>query len=520
MELTKRFLHMDGQELQASKQVVLEDHVIIPDSNQDADKILLDRGKITIEEVLPDEDVVKVKGTLRFQVLYLTEGASVQGSCPVSCMEGKLPFEEKIQMEGIHQGGRVSIRSDVEELNVSLINSRKLSVRAIILLHARSEEMVEEEIPVDLCQEETVEYRKRSLEISSLVMKNQDLFRIKEEIEIPGSYPNIRTLIYWDADLNQMDFKPAQDQLLIQGELKVFCMYLGDGEVSELYHYETTMPVSGNVACPGIREGMLAQVDYDVQGCEMSVRPDYDGEDRILGLEMEVHLSYRIYEEDTVEMIGDVYGVSSETDTHCKPVLFRKFVQRSSGKCKLSGSMKSPIENANIYRVIHSVGDLLVESREQTDDGILISGKVCIRLLYEDHEETKKYGMISGELPFEYLLETDGCAAEEVCVAQAAMEQLAVSVIDTDEVDVKCVLLFGGDLFRTWEEEVMEQVILSPLDMEHQAALPGIAVYRIREGESLWDIGKRYYVPIDVLMQTNHLATQEVHTGDKILIVR
>ena len=86
--------------------------------------------------------------------------------------------------------------------------------------------------------------------------------------------------------------------------------------------------------------------------------------------------------------------------------------------------------------------------------------------------------------------------------------------------DVKCVILFRGDLFAAWEEQVAEQITLSPLDLEKQSALPGIAVYRMKDGESLWDIGKRYYVSIETLMQTNNLTSQEVRPGEKILIVK
>ena len=41
-----------------------------------------------------------------------------------------------------------------------------------------------------------------------------------------------------------------------------------------------------------------------------------------------------------------------------------------------------------------------------------------------------------------------------ISFVQPQMEQIAVSVIDTDEVDVKCVILFRGDLFAAWEEQV------------------------------------------------------------------
>ena len=42
----------------------------------------------------------------------------------------------------------------------------------------------------------------------------------------------------------------------------------------------------------------------------------------------------------------------------------------------------------------------------------------------------------------------------------------------------------------------------------------------VRDGDSLWDIGKRYYVPISVIKQTNELTSDELKTGDRILIMR
>lgn len=520
MELTRRLLHMDSQELRASKQVVLEDNVIIPDSNRDADRLLLDRGNIVIEEVMTDEDCVRIKGKLLFQVLYFTEGAGEESDHRISCMKGSIPFDEKLQMEGLKSGERVWIKSEKEELHIGLINSRKLNVRCIVELTASREEMTEGEIPVALSGEEVPEYRNRSIQVTGLVRKEQDLFRMKEEVEIPGSYPNIQSMIYWDATPGHIEFRAGEDQIMVQGELKLFCMYLGTGESGELYHYETVVPFTGSLACSGVREGMLLEIAYEIESCELSVRPDYDGEERVLGVEMALRLLYSIYEEDAVEMISDVYGVTCEVETVCRPMTFRRLLQRCSGKCKLSEPFRSSQEGASIYRVIHSAGELHMDSREFTDGGILIGGRVCVTLLYEDSDEEKKFGVIRGELPFEYLLETDTGDLEESCFVNASLEQLAVSVIDADEVDVKCVIHFNGDVFQTWEEQVVEQLTSSALDTEKQSALPGIAVYRIREGESLWDIGRRYYVPVEVLMQTNNLTTQEVHAGDKLLIVR
>ena len=261
-------------------------------------------------------------------------------------------------------------------------------------------------------------------------------------------------------------------------------------------------------------------IEYEVENCELSIRPDYDGEERILFADLGIRIFYCIYEEENVEMIGDVYGVSNEVEESSKPITFRRLLTRANGKCKVSEHFKAGQEGASIYRVIHTAGDLILEEQEETENGIRLSGQIQLRILYEDSNEDKRFGVIRGEVPFEYLLEAEGMMPGTISFVQPQMEQIAVSVIDTDEVDVKCVILFRGDLFATWEEQVAEQITLSPLDLEKQSALPGIAVYRMKDGESLWDIGKRYYVPIETLMQTNNLTSQEVRPGEKILIVK
>lgn len=520
MELIKRSLHMEGPQISASKQLVLEEDVIIPDTNQDADKLLLDRGKMIIEEVLAGEDAVSVKGRLHFQVLYLTEKADGNKGGNVSRMEGTLPFEEKIQMEGVHSGEKVNVSGVLEEMTIGLINSRKVSIRALIQLLGDTERIQEEEIPIGLSGEESIEFRRKTLPATMLVISNHDVFKMKEEIEIPGSYPNIFSLTYWDADLSNVDFKVLDDKVAIQGELKVFCMYVGEGEDNELYHYETTVPFSGSVDCPDCREGMLPQISYQVEHCEAAVRPDYDGEERILAVEMSLKLLLKIFEEDDLELVSDVYGVTKEVETAEKAMDFCKLQSKNSGKCKVSEHFNTGVEGSNIYKVIHTCGELQIENSIRTERGISINGQVLVKILYEDSDENRRFGVIRGEIPVEYLLEVDGIPENCRLFVQPALEQLAVSIIDTDEVDVKCVILFRADVFNTWKEHIVEQLTLSEPMPEKQASLPGIAVYRMKEGESLWDIGKRYYVPIATLMQTNNLTSEEVRPGDKILIVK
>lgn len=135
-------------------------------------------------------------------------------------------------------------------------------------------------------------------------------------------------------------------------------------------------------------------------------------------------------------------------------------------------------------------------------------------------KEEEKYGMIKESIPFHYVLESEDMGRNAVYPLQAEVEQVSLSLIDTEEMDGKCVLFFRTNIYEEWKEKIVEQVESAELDSEKMASLPGIAVYVVREGESLWDIGKRYYVPVSVLRQTNELAGDEVKAGDRILIVK
>ena len=167
MELVRKNIHMDRIKGQASTQITLEDDINILDSKPDASRLIYDRGNVALEEVKVTEDHVTVRGKLQFLVMYLTEGEK-----PVpACMEGSLPFDEQIYVEGVQSGDSANVKWSLEEITVGLINSRKLSRQALISLKVCSEMMYDEETAVDLYHEEPVEYRKKPLRIAQMTVK-------------------------------------------------------------------------------------------------------------------------------------------------------------------------------------------------------------------------------------------------------------------------------------------------------------------------------------------------------------
>ncbi len=521
MELIKRNIHMDCIKCKAQTQMTLEDDIIISDSRPDAARLIMDRGNVAVDEVKVSDDHVNVKGALNFRILYLTDkGSSSAGGSDVAFMEGAIPFEEMVFMEGIKSGDSVDVDWELEDLSVGLINSRKLSVQSVVTLLLTCEEIRDEETAVDLYSEEPVEFRKKTLDIASMAIRKKDIFRVKEEVEIPGSFPNIFAMIWSDIVPEAVEFKVLEDKIGVQGELRAFFLYKGEGDEEEICHYETTLPFAGSLDCPGAREGMVPEIRFRAENREVEVRPDFDGEERVITFEQCLDLDICIYEEESIDILADVYGVVNEVSVMEKNAEFRKLLSKSNGKTKLSGHFKCEDEKAMLYKILHTTSNLQVTGQNVTEGGIELTGVVGLQIFYECSNEENKYGLIKGTIPFQYLLEAEGVDQDCVYPLQAFVDQITVAIIDNGEVDVKCVLYFKANVYKKWQEKIVEQIIVSEPDMEKMAALPGIAVYMVREGESLWDIGKRYYVPVSVIKQTNELASDEVKAGDKILIVK
>lgn len=301
---------MDRIKCKASTQITMEDDINITDSRPDVYQLIEEQGEVVIDEIRAVQDHVYIKGKLEFCVLYLSDDDVRR---PAS-MEGSIPFDEQIYMEGVVPTDSVSVKKDLEDLSVGMINSRKLSVQALIRLGLYVEELYDEEAAVELSSNEPVEFRQKTINLASLAIQKKDIFRIREEMELPNGYPNIFDIFWQTCKLGETQFRLSEGKLSIQGEVQLFFLYEGEGENRPVMWYEAKIPFSGVLDCQGLRERMVDDITCQIGHKELEVKADTDGEERIVGLEIVLDLDMKIYEEEQTEILSDIYGVTREME--------------------------------------------------------------------------------------------------------------------------------------------------------------------------------------------------------------
>lgn len=516
MELIKKNIHMDRVRADAVSQITLEDDMNIPENKPDVSTLNLEKGNVIIEEVRPGNGMVMVKGMLSFALLYHTMEA---GSSLVA-LEGRIFFEEKINMQGVTPSDTVEIEGEVEDLTVGLINSRKLSIQSLITLHAQVEEIYDEEAPIGIHGSEAVEYRRLPMTLAQIAISKNDIFRIREEMTLPANYPNLFQILWNNISLGDVEFKVLEEKITVQGDVHLFLLYEGEGENHPIRSFETTLPFSGVLECHGCREGMLPDIRYRLGQQELTIRPDFDGEERAVGMELVLDISIRVYEEEETEILADIYGVSKEVHATTHKANLRRILSKVTGKTKVTDHIRIDGANAGILQLLHSEGQVALDHQEVVENGILLQGSLFVKVMYITGNDEAPYACTRAVIPYQYTLEVPGISAEDLGKVQGCVELLQVSMLDGEEMDVKAILSFATTVFQNVPVELIGQITVSEPDHEKLGALPGMVVYMVKEGDNLWNIGKKYYIPVNRLREMNDLDSDELQIGQKLLIVK
>lgn len=535
MELMKKSIYTDKIKAKAMLQIPLEEDINVSDSRPDVGRLVFTRGRVKIDEIKTGMNKIWVKGKLLFQVLYEAEGKE----SGMAGMEGEVPFMEEIYMERVESQDRVICESMLEDMRVNMINSRKLSIQAVISLTPRVEELVETKVCTGIAdvrvqtekngissiEGEQLEYRRKQQEYLETIVCKRDLLRIHEESRVGSALPAVGSLLWKSIEVTQVDFKPLEEKLAVSGEMTLFLVYT-DEMSGKINWFETAIPFSGNVECQSCRESMIADVSYDVGHEEIIVREDADGEARMIGVELALELEMKLLCKEETQVIADVYGVSCEVETITQKNIMRKLQQDMYVEEKFIHNTRLEEAQPRPLQLCHSDARLEIEDCSLGEDEILWKGTIQVRTLYLSDEDGGGFHVLEDSVPFQLTRQVLGMQRQEKEVMdqrytlKPQLTKLQASLKDGNQIEWRGVIQIHMPLYDINQEDMLEEIEIGELDSQKLEKLPGFAVYFVKKGDTLWQIGKKYYVSVEKIKEMNQLTSDEIKPGDKLLIVK
>ncbi len=513
MELVKQNMHITCNKGRSISQITIDDDFNVPDTKEDIDRIIKYDGTVWMEQMRTSEDKAGIKGKLAFRVLY-GEGNAIHS------LRGAIPFEELMNVEGLLPEDEARLSYELEDLTITLINSRKISIKAVLTLIVDLEGVQEEDAGIEIHGDSDAQYMTSRLVFTPVAQKKKDICRIKDELELSGNKPDIAEILWDSAQLRSVEMRPMDGKIGLRGELFLFVLYKAADENNSLQWTEHSVPVDCMIECPGCCEDMIPYIRLSLSGNEIEPRNDYDGEMRMLGIEYVVDMDICLYEEQQADVITDVYSAVRNLEPTVKKIPYEQLLVRNSSKCRAADRIKLKKEQARVLQICNSSGSIRVDSVQMTDGGLNVEGAVYVSLLYAALDDKEPLQMLSGVLPFSHKIEAPGITPNCTWQLECAMEQLGAVMINSEEIEIKAVLSLDALIMRKLEAEIITDITAKPYDMEQIQALPGIVGYVVKPGDTLWKIAKKFYSTVDSIKVINELKDDKIRPGDKLVLMK
>ena len=517
MELEKQVLQTEKKKGTASTQVTFDQDYHLPDYLPDFYTVILSRGEIRVDECKMAPGNVMIRGALKFQVLYRTD----QNESGISSLEGEFPIQETLVLEEADEFDMPQIRSALEDLSVRRMNGRKLNIRALISLQASAWERQDLEIPVGAAETGAVppQMRYETKTFLALLYRGKERCRIREEVRLPSSQPNVRQLVWQQAQLYDENIRVSDGLVTVSGNIQMFVLYLAQ-ETNKLQWYEEKIPCQCSFDIPQAQSDVIPYVTVHVQDLICSVSPDADGEERAFLIEAELLCDIWLFQEQKKEVLTDLYALDRQLLLQEKPAMPACLRMKNETDCRINDTIPLEETLGDILQICAGFGRAITEHSSAEQDGILVDGTLSIQIIFLTSNDRAPVAATEAVLPFQCKVEIPGMRKESEYELDTSVEQLSLMMKSGKELELQAVIRIRALAVDRTEIRFLDTVDEKEMDMDEFHQRPSMVGLTFREGDSLWKIARMYHTTIAEICKTNGLENEHPAVGTHLLIIK
>ena len=412
------------------------------------------------------------------------------------------------------------MQSSLEDLYVTVINSRKYEVRGLVQVKLWACQQITAEGATGIANGSGIECMTEKVCFTNVVASSKDIVKIKEDVEIPASKPDIGQILWDQVTFAEMESRATDMGVHISGRMDIFVIYKPEDELAPVQYVNASREFQDTIGCDGINEDMVLDDIISVGRGTVSVRADDHGEDRILQVESSLNVDVKVYEDVETELLRDMFSYSADVEPVRSSFSYENLLMRNNAKTKVVKKEKIKSSQPPILQVVNITGNVDIDEVRPSDDAVIVEGAVKAAVMYVSSDDSRPLCQMEIAAPFTYRLETVPLRSQDSIRITPALSQISASLPGNDEVEIKSIVDMGMTIFTRKEIEFIDDMTISPVDMKKKAASPGIVGYVVKDGDSIWSIAKEYYSSLDSIRKMNDLENDNIQKGDKLIVVK
>jgi len=516
-ELIREKIVLDKNMGQETVQILIEGDIIVPDVKPDMAVMLQADSKIVIDKVQLSSERINYMGKLSIQVLYLAKG----NDKPVHSMFVTTPIDDFINFDGITKDMWVDVKADIQNIDYRMINDRKISYKAVAVLTASVEASDQSDIIVHIDNLKDSQQKKNSLQFNAVVARNEGRFALRENINVALGKPNIREILQTNIEVLNQNTKVLNSRVNVFGEMRITILYRGDTDASILEFIEAEIPFNEMLDISEAREDMFADILLSVQDNYIQVRPDDDGEDRVIEAEMSITTLTKISSQVNIEILEDAYCTDRHLQITKNTITYPRLICRNKNQSNFKELTQLNDSAPDMLQIFRAKGKAIVDEVSVIADKVVASGVIETDILYIAENDDTPLFSHNTMIPFRQIIDTKGSATDMNVSLETHVEHVGFNMLNGREVELRFLLNFNTTVIEHRKAHMITDVEFEELDKEAINNMPSIALYVVQDGDSLWKIAKRYNTTVEEIIAINEIESPDlIFPGHKLLILK
>ena len=459
--------------LEETAEQPVECDALLPDYCPDIRRIL----KCTLTPVPMGRTVtagrLEIEGLANINVLYISAGGEPARG------EYKVPFTRMMELHGEAGDPITTVSMTAGQVSCRAVNPRRLEIRGSVVISAAVTSCRLDKI-LEGCEDPSVQLRQTEQKGTRLCGSVSGEQRLSKTTGLEGNAPPVTRVLRCDAAVARREEKWSNGKLIVSGEVQATacCADQNGGWQTA----ECTLPFEAALDCP---EGEDAEFDLRCLALAPAAEPvqDSDGEYRSLEWSVALAAEAKIYRPYTLCCCTD--GYSTRYRSECKSKILQTV--ELVNICRESETYR---EMLPLPEAAGEVTALWVRvdgcSVSPDGDGLLAEGRLGLTLLTRMGDG--EYYSFDRTVEVQRRLTCDGdCRWEAVLECRSFRWEQTGS-----ELSLTCELCWRGAVCRTRRTAVLEEMTVDEASPKENCRPRGLYIYMAQEGESLWEIARRY----------------------------
>ncbi|MCZ1138799.1 DUF3794 domain-containing protein [Clostridioides difficile] len=508
MELIKDVIKVDNRIDFGKFQTFIEAEAVVPDKKLDVYEIVKTEGYISLKKIEMADGKILCRGSFNYNVIYIADDKNT-----ISNVDGKVDINEVIEKDNVIQDMEYMLFSEVEHMDCTIMNERKIKVGALMNIRGSLFEKQRLDIVKDVAQVEGIQKHRKEICFQDIVGIEKAESSIRDTITI--NTEEIQSIISLNPCVKVKESRVTDNKVIIGGVLEInplACTY--EGELVELDR--VGIEFTQFVEVPGVSDGMTEEVLLSMSDFNHIFTQNSESNTGLLEIDCMACCKVKVTDEVTREVLQDAYSPQKIIKFDHKPIQLNKTLRRSEETFMVREGIRNDNDDIQIKDIVSVCPTMSIENSYIEGNKSIIQGIIKVEILFVPVEGLKLVYKISEEIPFEHDIEMDNLTDTASVFNTACIDKVEVD-LNRDQID----LIIKIKRFTEALDKKAENFIIKGEDqgVYDLSKAPSIIVYICKEGDTFWNIAKKYNTTENEIAELNDIKLDEPIKPGKCLIL-